>query len=401
MIDLIKYIFRNVKHRKLRSWLTVLSILIGITAVFAILSFGLGLQNYMNTLADEAGADKLYIQAKGVGAPGTDENFMITQDDIDFVSRIRGVEEITAIYMDAGSVEYKDQIIYAFVMGINTDEMELFEESFAFEIEEGRALKDDDEGKVTLGYRYRIEDKAYEKPVRLGDEVKINDKVFDVVGFYEEVGNPADDINVYLTKSEFESLYNIKDEYGFAMVKSEKGVLPSELSEKITEKLRKHKDQKEGKEDFYVQTFEDILQTFGVIVNVLNGVLILIALISVVVACVNIMNTMYTAVLERTKEIGIMKAIGSTNSRILTIFLLESGILGLIGGAVGIGFGYLIATIGGKIAADSGFAALQPIFPWYLTVGCLVFSFLVGGVAGLLPSLQASKQKPVDSLRYE
>jgi len=373
----------------------------GITAIYTILSFGLGLQNYMDTLADEAGADKLYIQARGIGAPGTDDNFRLTKDDIDFVGKTRGVEDITAIYMDAGSVEFKDQIIYAYVSGLDTDDLEFFEESFSFKIEKGRQLRDDDIGKVALGYRYGQDDKAFEKAVRTGDDIKVNGVDFEVVGFYEEVGNPADDVNVYLTQAQFEELYDIKDEYGFAMIKAEKGVDTGELAEKITIKLRKHKDQDEGQEDFFVQTFEDVLATFGVIINVLNGVLILIALISVIVASVNIMNTMYTAVLERTKEIGIMKAIGSTNKRILMIFMLESGLLGLIGGVVGIGLGYLIASTGGKFAAESGFALLQPAFPWYLTAGCLLFGFFVGAVSGLLPSIQASKQKPVDALRYE
>jgi len=121
----------------------------------------------------------------------------------------------------------------------------------------------------------------------------------------------------------------------------------------------------------------------------------------VLVAAVNIMNTMYTAVLERTKEIGIMKAIGSRNRYILMIFFFESGILGLIGGTIGILFGYGLAKMGGAIAAEAGYALLQPFFPWWLTVGCLTFAFLVGATSGFFPALQASKLKPVDALRYE
>ena len=83
--DLIKYAFLNVKKRKLRSGLTVLSILIGITAIYALVSFGVGLQNYVNVIAEQAGIDKLFIQSKGIGAPGTDDNFRLLRDDIDFV----------------------------------------------------------------------------------------------------------------------------------------------------------------------------------------------------------------------------------------------------------------------------------------------------------------------------
>jgi len=165
--------------------------------------------------------------------------------------------------------------------------------------------------------------------------------------------------------------------------------------------LRKHKDIDEGKETFYIQSFEQVIEQFSTVLVVINAILVLIALISLIVAGVNIMNTMYTAVLERTPEIGVMKAIGARNSDIMFIFLVESGILGLVGGTLGIAFGYFIAKIGEAALAGAGYAAFYPIFPWQLTVGCLAFAFLVGSLAGLLPAKQASKLKPVDALRYE
>ena len=144
-----------------------------------------------------------------------------------------------------------------------------------------------------------------------------------------------------------------------------------------------------------------MMETYSVIMNVLNGILFLIASISVVVAGVNIMNTMYTSILERTQEIGIMKSLGAKNSFILFTFMIESGILGLIGGILGIGLGYAIAKLGGFIAAQQGLARLQPTFPLWLIIGCLIFAFLIISLAGLLPSIRASKLKPVDALCYE
>jgi putative ABC transport system permease protein len=255
---------------------------------------------------------------------------------------------------------------------------------------------------VVLGYNYQFDKKIFDKALSLNDKVLINDIEFEIVGFYGEVGTPEDDSHAYITSEAFESLFpEQKDKFGYVIAKADAGVNPELLADKIQEKLRKFKDQEKGKEDFYVQTFADILQTFGNIISILNGVLLLIAFVSMIVAFVNIMNTMYTAVLERTNEIGIMKAVGARNSDILFVFVLESGLLGMVGGIIGVISGYAIAKIGGAFAAAYGYSMLKPIFPWYLVLGCILFSFIVGAVAGLLPAYNASKLKPVDSLRYE
>jgi len=401
-IDEIRYSIQHVRKRKLRSVLTILSILIGIAAVFALLSFGIGIQNYVNTLADESGRDKLFIQARGIGAPGTDDNFFLSKDDVNFVSKIKGVDEIVGMYFSAGEIEFNDVKKFYFVSGVDTSKIDFVEETFAISILKGRQLKEGDLNKVVLGYNYQFDDKIFKKGIKLGDKIRINNEPFEVIGFYEEIGNPQDDANVYITKEGFEQLYpDKKDKFGFIMLSSQNGIIPKELAERIEEKLRKFKDQDDGKEDFFVQTFEDALATFTTIINVINAVLVLIALISLVVAFVNIMNTMYTAIIERTKEIGVMKAVGARNSDILLIFVFESGFLGLVGGLAGVMTGFMIASIGGGIAAANGFALLKPEFPIILIVGCLLFSFLVGTAAGFLPARRASKLKPVDALRYE
>src|SRR3989344_786440 len=327
-IDEIKYPLKNIWKRKLRSSLTVLSILIGIASIFALVSFGLGIKDYVNTVADQAGRDKLFIQAKGIGAPGTDENFFISDKDIDFVKKIKGVKEAVGLYMGAGEVNFDRQIKYNFIIGFDPDKREFIESGMNLDVIKGRALKKGDASKVFLGYNYQLDDKIFKKGLKAGDKIELNKNLFEIVGFYSEVGNPQDDAQIYITDKEFEALFpSKKNKFGFVLAQSEKGILTKDLAEKIQEKLRKFKGQEEGKEDFFVQTFEDALATFGVVINVINGVLFLIALISLIVASVNIMNTMYTAVLERTKEIGVMKAIGATNEEILLIFVFESGFL--------------------------------------------------------------------------
>jgi len=113
------------------------------------------------------------------------------------------------------------------------------------------------------------------------------------------------------------------------------------------------------------------------------------------------MNTMYTSVLERTKEIGIMKAVGAKNQDIFLIFLIESGLLGLAGGAIGIILGIGIGKGVEYVAAlQLGSNFLQAVFGLPLILGALTFSFVIGAASGVLPAMQAAKLKPTDALRY-
>jgi putative ABC transport system permease protein len=400
--DEIIYSVKNMKNRKLRSFLSVLSILIGIAAIFALISFGFGLQDYINKFATESGARMIFIMAKSPGLPGADENFYVTKDEMDFVGKIKGVEDIAPMYFRAGEIKKKEENYYYFIIAYYPEHVYFVEDGFSISVTKGRNFDKGDLYKAVLGYNYLIDGRIFDRGVELGDKVEIQGKTFDVIGFYEEVGNPGDDAQIYITPGAMEAIFpEIKDKFGYVMVNPEPGEDPNLLGETIQRKLRKYKNQDEGKEDFFVQTYGDIMEVYGNVITVISSVLVLIALISMAVAFVNIMNTMYTSVLERTREIGVMKAIGAKNSDIMFVFIFESGLMGTVGGIAGIILGYLISVGGGKAMELAGYSFLQPSFPWYLTAGCLVFAFITGSLAGFLPSLQASRLEPVEALRYE
>src|SRR3989338_5467281 len=367
----MRYSLQSLFHRKIRSWLTILSILIGIAAIFTLVSFGLGIQNYVKEISEEAGTDKLFIQAKSIGAPGTDPNFFITDNDIDFVSKIKDVDEASGFYISVGEIEFRNDRDNAFVIGLDLSKEDLVKESLTLDVFEGRFLKEGESNKVLLGYNYQFEDKIFKNAIKAGDKIEINGHSLEVVGFLEEAGNPSDDSNIYLGYSAIEELFpKVKDKFGYAIIRANKNVDTKILAERIHE-------------------------TLGTILAVINGVLVLIALVSLLVAVVNITNTMYTAVLERTNEIGVMKAIGAQRSNIIFIFIFESGLLGMIGGIIGVIIGYIVSKSAGAFAASAGFALLQPIFPIYLIVGSILLAFLVGTVGGTLPAIKASKLNPV------
>ena len=160
----------------------------------------------------------------------------------------------------------------------------------------------------------------------------------EVIGFYEEIGNPSDDAQIYISQEGYKEIFD-KENYYFLLLRTAPDQDAGVLADKIKERFRKYRGLKKGEEDFFIQTFEQVMETYTDVLNVLIGVLVLIAFISIVVAAVNIMNTMYTSILERTREIGVMKSIGATNAYISMIFIIEAGLLGFGGGVIGLIFG--------------------------------------------------------------
>ena len=199
----------------------------------------------------------------------------------------------------------------------------------------------------------------------------------------------------------YAEVFESGDKLNFVIAQTALGEDPLLVGEDVEKELREDHRLDEGEEDFDIQTPEQFAETFGVILDIVQIVLIGIAGIALLVGGIGIMNTMYTTVLERTKEIGILKAIGAKNHNILLIFFIESGMVGLFGGSLGVGLGWGISTLGGRIATDAGYQMLQPIFPLELVIGCLFFALFIGAISGLMPARQASKLLPVDALRYE
>ena len=234
----------------MRSFLTILSILMGITAIFALISFGQGINKYMNDFAQEMGTDKVMMMPGGglASAPGT-SNIMYTDDDLEFLKKTNGVIEATGMMITSGKIKFKDfKEKYPYVAGLSTEssEKKLIEEMFAgIKIIKGRALKKGDGLKANLGYSYTIPNKMFKKAISVGDKIEINGIKVEVVGFYEEIGNPADDSNVYLSLEGYEEIFNT-DEFEYIYLRAAPGQNPSEIAKRVEEKFRKRRDQKEG-----------------------------------------------------------------------------------------------------------------------------------------------------------
>jgi len=404
MNDYFSLAFNNLRRRKLRSWLTMIGIFIGIAAVVALISLGQGLQGAIEQQFENLGKDKIVISPNIMGAPGsvTSESLILTSEDLKFIEKLNGVDWAMGYLIKTGQAKFKNEIAIGYASGMEPKDFELNLQMQGTKIIEGRELKEGDQYKIVLGYNHAQDGKIWKRGIKVGERIEIEGYEFKVVGIIDKVGNPFDDGSVYIPKETLKEILNVKDEESQIVVKVKEGFDPIETSDEIKRKLAKFRGEKEGEETFSISTSEQILDSFKSIFGIVQAVLVGIAAISLFVGGIGIMNTMYTSVLERTKEIGTMKAIGAKNSDIMYLFLFESGLLGLIGGAIGIGIGVGLgkgAEYVGKTFLGTNY--VQAIFPWYLIVGALAFSFLIGTISGLFPARQASKLKPAEALRFE
>lgn len=395
----MKYSLKHLKKKKNRSALTVLSILAGITTIFIFVSFGLGLYTYVNSFVSESSADKIFVQPKGGGVPGIDQTVTFTEDDLKTVAQAQAIYEAEGVYIKVAEIEQGRELKYVFMSGIDP-EKSLMVEMSNINIHSGRELTKNDRGKVVLGYNYMIEDKVLSKALEINDRITIDDKQYTIVGFYESIGNPQDDSNIYLNNEYFEETYPTKKGYDLIIARAD----PTNVGlavESVEKNLRNSRELDEGKEDFFVASFEDLLESYMAALNIIIGFVILIALISVVVSAINTANTMITSVIERTKEIGVMKSIGARNSEIFKIFLFESTFLGLVAGVLGVILGAILTSIAGSALESMGWGFLQPHYSPSLFIGCIAFAAITGAISGVIPARSATKTNPVEALRYE
>ena len=397
--ELIKYSFQNLRERKSRSLLTTLSILIGITTIFIFVSFGLGLYGYINELSSSGAADKIILQSRA-GFGGIDSTFGFTEDELEAVEKTSGVFDASGAYFKAAQIEYNNEKKYVFLIGYDPKKPLVMQISNV-DIFKGDKLSSRTGKKIVLGYNYLLENKIFSRAVSLGDKVNVNGVDFQVVGFLEEVGTPQDDSQIYLTSDSFKELYpNEVLLFNMVIARVELDHVDDTIK-RVEKTLRDKRGQEEGKEDFFVASFQSLIEGYSTALNIVVGFVVLIALISVVVSAVNTANTMITSVLERYKEIGIMKSIGAKNRDIFTIFLFESGFLGFVAGAIGVLIGFILSFIGGTILKNIGYGFLQPLFSPWLFVGCILFATLTGAISGIIPAIRAAKINPVEALRYE
>jgi len=403
-LDYLNLIKRSILNRKLRSFLTILGIVIGAIVIVSIISVGQGMNDAINQLVSSVGSDRIFVSPGGIslGPAGSSlTNTKFSNKDVEVISKAEGVEYAVPLITKSAKVNFEGQNKYANIFGtpVDSKSLDIFKNIEFYKVSQGRTITSQDKFKANIGSN--LANNFFKKKINIGDTLEINGKKVEVVGIIKNSGSPIHNNLIRMPLDSAREILNEPELISMVLVKVKLGYDPAKVAENIKKDLRKYRNVERGKEDFTVQITKNLIEGFKSVLLAAQIVLIGVAIISILVGGIGITNTMFTSVSERTKEIGIMKAVGATNLQIITIFLLEAGILGTIGGSIGVIIGSIIAELVEIFAATKGITLLKTSVSLELILATLILSFLSGIIAGLIPAIKASKLNPVEAIRHE
>jgi len=387
----LRMAFDSIKERKLRSALTALGIVIGIAAIIALVSVGEGTNAAVSEALGSLGANTIFVTSGGGGGFGpTSSPESLDKKDLNDIKSIKGIDIAVGISVKSESVTFRDETKRLSFFEVDPKDAEKFFTGLGvIQLDSGRFFKSGEKHVVVLGHN--IAAKSFTDSVNVNDKLTVKDQKIQVVGILKETGSSQYDSIII---SPLEDTTDVQYMIIFGKVNN-----PDRLDD-IAASVQKKMDDLHGKKAFVVFTPKQLTQQIGTVTNMLSLVLGGIAGIALVVAGIGIANTMLMSIMERTREIGIMKAIGASNRNVLEVFLMEAALIGLIGGIVGGILGVAMSEGLGAVLKNYGLAFTTKVTPELLGLG-LAFSVGVSVLFGLLPARKAAKLNPIEALRYE
>lgn len=395
LLFLFKSAIEDFARNKGRTFLTSLGILIGVLSVVLLTAFGLGLKKYIESQFETLGKNLVMVlPGQGFsknGGQGLIGGIQFDEKDVTKLKRIKGVDQLAPIFTRTIKIEYKNKSEFTVLLSSTADifkviNLSIGEGSFFTNADNEKAAKVVVIGAETASKLFGSVDNA------VGESVRIQGQRYIVKGVLKKAGGGALGSEVD-TRSivPYRSSFNLNpDKKFFAIyIKAKGDVNVSDLKTEIKKiLLRRYKE-----DDFSVSEQAELLSTINSIFSILNTVLVAIAAISLIVGGIGIMNIMYVTVTERIKEIGIRRAMGARKTDILYQFLIESVVLSLLGGSMGLGLAFLIVLL------------IQKLFPAYINLSSVVLalgvSSAIGVVFGVFPAKKAADLSPIDAIRYE
>ncbi len=401
--DLLKTASEGLKRNKTRSFLTTLGIIIGVGSVILMVSIGASFQKFIVEQVEQFGGDTFEIYAKGLEG-GAAVNLTITFGDYEALQRLTTVTSVAPVIFVPDTVRSDEEEIAPMVIGSTKEIID----NWALKLDRGRLLTDDDvdgaRSVIVLGSEAAEDLFPTEDP--LGKRVNVGARKLTVVGVLQSLGSPLGqsiDTSVFLPISLAKAMTGRSQYIDYISLKSVGSIelTKADITSVLRQRHRINNPENDPEKDDF--TANSAQQALDVITSVTLGLTIflgLIAGVSLLVGGIGIMNIMLVSVTERTKEIGLRKAVGAKKRDILLQFLLEAVVLTMIGGATGIILGASFAFVLSRIAA-----ALLGTFPFALSLWAILLSVTMaagtGLVFGLYPAKRASDLSPMEALRYE
>ena len=395
LLDIARMSLDSLSERKFRFALNLIGILIGCTPVTGLVSITQGLSNDINTQLEVFGPQNIMVIPgqiqQGRGIVGSTLNWR----DLEIISKIDEVNVATPIIANKFvSFSIRGRSFMVEMFGVTNEYFEINKNS---EVEDGRQLLRTDTSAVVIGANIAQPLDEEEPILGVGDRLKVKAKVdglekelaLRVVGVYGRTGGSfgADlDNSLGIPLRTAQQFWEVGGEFDYFMVQAESLEVVSDVAERIEDKMG---------ESVTVISFESAQELVGDVLGTIEAVLGGIAAISLVVAGVGIINTMTVSVMERTREIGVLKAIGAKSRDVLFMFISEAIVTGLVGGATGALFGVLLAQVVGN------YINLAPDPSLSLMVFVVGFAVATSVISGLYPAWRAAGLHPVEALRYE
>jgi putative ABC transport system permease protein len=403
--EIIRVALGALRANKLRSLLTMLGIVIGVAAVIAVVALGTGAQTAVKDRISSLGTTLLTVipgQQRGMGVT-FDQTMKLTMDDAKALDDQSRAPSLTAVQPEMNSrlqVQYQSLNTNTSIVGTTANYLEVRK----YELAAGRMFsRAEDEGRqrvAVLGPTV-LEALGINSPEAIiGEAVRIRGIQFTVVGVLKSkgqatpFGNPDDQVLVPITTGRFR-LFGSDRLRSVSVLAQSEDKIPDAMADIQRVLRREHRLTQNKPDDFMIRSQADFLNTLGETTQVFTYLLSGIAAVSLLVGGIGIMNIMLVSVTERTREIGIRKALGATRANILLQFLIEAVVLCLLGGLIG-------ALVGsGGATAMSAFFQWNTIISPLAIVAAFVFSAVVGVLFGVWPARRAASLDPIVALRYE